>query len=187
MVFAIGGYNAEEKKFLKTVEVFIIDSQKWHSLNSMKIERSKPTVSIYHDSLFVIGGLTANPDYPDNMAETFNFKSEEWETFPYGGFDYPPVTNCSPSSDLPLFRDKNTLFLFGGSDAQNMTQLIQPVEMNLEKKEFNLNYLKTIHEMRSSRRSPVLGMIKEDTLLCFGGVEECLNFLDIEGFTLKVE
>ena len=184
MVFAIGGFNSKEKIFLKTAEVFSIDNQKWYSLNDMKIERSKPTISIYQDNMFVIGGLTANADYLDNMAETFNFTTEEWETFPYGGFDNPPITNSSSSSSLPIFKDKSTLFFFGGSDAQNLTQLIQPVEMDLEKKQFNLNYI--IHELRSARRSPTLGMIKEDTLLCFGGVEESRNFLDIEGFTLKV-
>lgn len=43
-----------------------------------------------------------------------------------------------------------------------------------------------MNQMRLPRLNPVLGLIKEDTLLCFGGLEDHQNFLDIEGFTLKV-
>ena len=36
------------------------------------------------------------------------------------------------------------------------------------------------------RVNPVLGLIKEETLLCFGGLEDHQQFLDIEGFNIKV-
>jgi hypothetical protein len=37
----------------------------------------------------------------------------------------------------------------------------------------------------SPRVNPVLGLVKSDILLCFGGVEEYDNFMSVEGFTLK--
>ena len=52
----------------------------------------------------------------------------------------------------------------------NMTKLIQPVDLDLKNSEFNLNHLNTFHELKNQRTNPVLGFIKEDTLLCFGGV-----------------
>lgn len=39
--------------------------------------------------------------------------------------------------------------------------------------------------MRLPRINPVLGLIKEDTLLCFGGLDESQHFLNVEGFTIK--
>lgn len=67
-----------------------------------------------------------------------------------------------------------------------MSTLIQPLVINVEQKIFQLNYEKTINEMRLPRINCTLGLIKEDMLLCFGGVEECQHFLNIEGFNLKI-
>ena len=68
-----------------------------------------------------------------------------------------------------------------------MTKLIQPVKISSDNKEFNIDYSSNMHSMKSSRINTVLGLIKEDTILCFGGAEEFHDLLDIEGFTLKLD
>lgn len=120
-----------------------------------------------------MGGLTANQDILDVMAERFNFETEAWDKIPYDGFDYPSVTNCTPSSSIPSLQNKSPLFLFGGSNTGDMVPYVQAVDISSEKKEFGLNHIKNIHQMKVARLNPALGLIKEDTLVCFGGVEEC--------------
>jgi hypothetical protein len=44
----------------------------------MKIERSKATAFVYQDNIYVMGGLTSNPNYADIMAERFNMDTQEW-------------------------------------------------------------------------------------------------------------
>ena len=41
--------------------------------------------------------------------------------------------------------------------------------------------------MRFARFNPTIGLIKEDTLICFGGTEEYESFLNFEGFSLKID
>lgn len=113
------------------------------------------------------------------MAERFNFETESWDKITYDGFDYPSVTSCTASASIPIFQNKSPLLLFGGSNTSDMVPFIQPVNIGPDSKEFGLNHLKNINEMKNARLSPVLGLIKEDTLVCFGGVEECEHFLNI--------
>lgn len=184
MVFAIGGFVAGGS-FSRGAEVYSIEHKKWFKLKDLHIERSKPTVFCYQDQIYVMGGLTANQGIIDTMAERFNFDTESWDKIPYDGFDYPSVTSCTPSTSIPSLQNKSPLLLFGGSNTGDMVPFIQPVNISSDSKEFGLNHLKNINEMKHARLNPVLGLIKEDTLVCFGGVEECEHFLNIEGFTLK--
>lgn len=66
-----------------------------------------------------------------------------------------------------------------------MISWVQPADFDPQQELFKLNHLKTLNQMRLPRLNPVLGLIKEDTVLCFGGLEECHHFLNVEGFTLK--
>jgi N-acetylneuraminic acid mutarotase len=143
------------------------------------VERSKPTVSCYQGQIYVMGGLTANQAIYEAMAERFNFETESWDKVTYDGFDYPFLTNCTATTSLAPLRNKQSLFLFGGSNTENMSNLIQPVDIAGGRSDFQLNHLKTINQMRLPRINPVLGLIKEDTLICFGGLEECHSFLNV--------
>lgn len=44
-----------------------------------------------------------------------------------------------------------------------------------------------MHQLKEKRNRPTLGFIKEDIILCFGGVQEHKNFLNVEGFMLKID
>ena len=81
-----------------------------------------------------MGGMTTNEQYVQIMTEAFNYETQCWEPFPYGGFDTPSITNCSPSNILPSLRDKSPLIMFGGSNLANMVNFIQPVDIDTKNK-----------------------------------------------------
>lgn len=92
-----------------------------------------------------MGGLTTNSSIYDVMAERFNFETESWDRIMYDGFDFPFITNCTASTIIPALKDTTNIFLFGGSNTQEMTKLIQPVDTAPNKLDFRLNHLKTIN------------------------------------------
>ena len=63
------------------------------------------------------------------------------------------------------------MFLVGGTNTQTATKLLQPIKFDVNQHNFTLNYLKTEHNMIKPRFNPTLGLIKEDTMICFGGTE----------------
>ena len=90
-----------------------------------------------------------------------------WQPFSYKGFDLPSITNSTPLSSLPLFKDcKNTL-LVGGSNITESSPLLQ--RFNPAKSNFDI-FAENV-ELVSKRSGTVLGMMGEDNIVVFGGTE----------------
>lgn len=94
------------------------------------------------------------------MIEKFNFEEEVWESFAYNGFDFPFATSCTASTSLSNLTNKRNLFFVGGTNTQEATKLVQPIQIDGTKHNFVLNHLKTENKMRFGRFSPTLGLIK---------------------------
>jgi N-acetylneuraminic acid mutarotase len=75
MIFALGGFN-HNKTFLKSTEAYSLETQSWHKLKDLNIERSKPSAFILNDNLYVFGGLTNNAEIHECLSEKFNYNSQ---------------------------------------------------------------------------------------------------------------
>lgn len=112
---------------MKETQVYSIDNKQWFTLGDLKIQRSKPTVCIHQDTIYVFGGITANERIYDCPAEKFNYDTRLWEELTYDGYDYPFVTNSTPSTSLLSLQDSKNLLFFGGSNMTNKTNIVQKI------------------------------------------------------------
>lgn len=57
-VYVFGGFVKEEQKCLNSCERFNLAKNKWEKIASMKVQRSKPTVFIHNNNIYVVGGMS---------------------------------------------------------------------------------------------------------------------------------
>ncbi len=126
MVFTIGGFS-KEGGYMKETQVYSIDNKQWYTLGDLKVQRSKPTVCIHQDTIYVFGGITSNEKIYDCPAEKFNYDTRLWEELSYDGYDYPFITNSTPSTSLLSLQDSKNLLFFGGSNMTNKTNIVQKI------------------------------------------------------------
>ncbi len=168
---------------MKQTEVYSIDNKQWYTLGELKIERSKPTVCLHQDTIYVFGGITTNEKVFDCPAEKFNYETREWEGLSYDGYDYPFITNSTPSTSLLSLQNSKNLLLFGGSNITNKTNIVQ--KMVLKQKSFAIDY-KNYLALEYPRENCVLGLINDETLICFGGSLQHESFLTVDAAKVKI-
>jgi hypothetical protein len=72
---------------------------------------------------------------------------------------------------LSQFQNKESIILFGGSNYQNYSDLVQSMDINPKDSSFSMNsegYLK----MNYSRCNSTIGLINSDIVIVFGGICE---------------
>lgn len=78
-VFAVGGYNDLDCKYLKTVEKYDPKSNSWTKVKSMHMARRSPGLINYRGKLYVIGGMGEVEDL--NSVEVFDPTTGVWTKF----------------------------------------------------------------------------------------------------------
>ena len=77
-----------------------------------------------------MGGQTRNEKIYEALCEKLDFDTRTWQKYPYDGFDSPFITDSAPSTSLNALQNKKGLYLFGGSNTNDICNYIQPVEIN---------------------------------------------------------
>jgi len=76
-IYVVGGYDNISSKYLKTVERYNPDTNKWTRLPSMNTPRRSPGVVSYRKYLYAIGGMGVDDDL--SSIEVYNpFSNQGW-------------------------------------------------------------------------------------------------------------
>lgn len=87
----------------------------------------------------------------------------------FEGFEYPSLTGSVSLTTLPIYQNKEALWMVGGSNYQDYSTMIQKIEINKSSFSLNVdNYLTT----NRARCNATIGLINEDIVVVFGGLKE---------------
>ena len=79
-IYVVGGYDNITTKYLKSVEKYCPEANKWFRVASMNTARRSPGVVSYRNHLYVVGGMGVEDDL--SSVEVFNPFSGEWSFLP---------------------------------------------------------------------------------------------------------
>ena len=80
-LYAVGGYNDIDCKYLKTVEKYDPKSNSWSKVKSLSVARRSPGIVNYRDKLYVVGGMGTEDDL--KTIEVFDPLNGTWTKFPH--------------------------------------------------------------------------------------------------------
>ena len=110
-LFAVGGYDDHNKKYLNTAERYDPDKNAWYKVKPMQMGRRSPGVVIYKGKLYAVGGMGETSDL--KSVEVYDAISNKWSKFPH-----PLKEICGKnlffSSSLPtiIYRPFLSLYFF---------------------------------------------------------------------------
>merc|ERR1719411_2176203 len=79
-IYVVGGYDNIKSRYLKSLEKFSPQSNKWTKLPSMNLARRSPGVVNYRNRLFAVGGMGEEDDL--SSVEVFCPTSGDWRYLP---------------------------------------------------------------------------------------------------------
>ncbi|TRY68736.1 hypothetical protein TCAL_10748 [Tigriopus californicus] len=80
-LYAVGGFNNLENKYLKSAERYDPTTDTWTEINSMQVGRRSPGVVRHKGKIYAVGGMGESEDL--KSVEVYDVFQDQWKKFPH--------------------------------------------------------------------------------------------------------